>query len=80
MAYSHKLYYHIEKQLKQLQAEGYIIPENSDFEVGTAINVTARNITEKAEELLHAKEYVLIGGKFYSKAAIKDKVAPKEIQ
>lgn len=57
--------------LLKLQDEGYMTPENEDNEVALAISVTAHNLSRQCEDVLNAKEYVRLDGKFYSKEAIK---------
>lgn len=59
---------YIVEQLRLAQKDGYVVPENSDFEVGQWIGGIAYQITEKAERMMEPDEYVKVDGFFYKKS------------
>jgi hypothetical protein len=66
-------------QLEELQDSGYILPENDDHEVAIAINAAAHNMAQYTLNVMRAKEYIYLDGKFYAKTAIKQ-IASKEMK
>lgn len=61
---------YIVHELKEAQKDGYVVPDNSDLEVGQWIGGIAYNIANQAEKMMEPHAYVKIDGQFYKKSDI----------
>lgn len=60
-----KLQQYVEKLLREAQEQGYVTPENSDYEVGQWMMGVSRQIANKADNLFEPERFVKVNGRFY---------------
>ncbi len=74
---SEQLKQYIADLLRESQDDGYVIEENTDYEVAQWIELVSRQIAEKADRLLEPERYFKYQGKFYK---VKDLQKLQEVQ